>query len=582
MKLWQCLWQIIRYQPVLYILMALLWGTYDVIALIPGYLGLLIFNDLASHAQAGLGIWGFVALLTGVELARLVMTYGAVAVQVTFRYTIGALLRKNLLERVLLLPGADALNEATGQALTRFRDDVHELMLFSTMLTESVGEVIFAIVAIIIMVRINALITLVVFLPLVGVVIGANAANTSIQKYRRKSLAATGSITGFLGELFGMIQALKVADASSHVMKRFQRMNDTRRQATVKDRTFSELLNSSFMNSVNLSTGLILLLAGQGMQAGTFTVGDLALFVYYLWFVTKVPLSVGGFLADFKQAEVSLERLAELLRGGDVLSLVKHGPVYMSGDAPVPPPTPKTSADRLLKLEADNLTYHYPGSSQGIEGVHLRLERGTCTVITGRVGSGKTTLLRVLLGLLPKEEGEICWNGQVVVDPATFFIPPRSAYTGQVPQLFSETLKENILLGLPESQVDIPTALHLAVLEQDLPDLEHGLETLVGPRGTKLSGGQIQRTALARLFVRDAELLVFDDVSSALDLPTESLFWQQLLANKERTCLVVTQRKAVLSHADHILLLKDGKVEAEGTLPMLLKTQEEMQRLWKN
>ena len=111
--------------------------------------------------------------------------------------------------------------------------------------------------------------------------------------------------------------------------------------------------------------------------------------------------------------------------------------------------------------------------------------------------------------------------------------------------------------------------------------LEHGLDTIIGARGVKLSGGQAQRTAAARMLVRDAELLVFDDLSSALDVETEQLLWERLFAVEQRTCLVVSHRRAVLQRANSIIVLKDGKVEAVGNLAMLLETCEEMKRLWK-
>ncbi len=205
---------------------------------------------------------------------------------------------------------------------------------------------------------------------------------------------------------------------------------------------------------------------------------------------------------------------------------------------------------------------------------------GSLTVITGRIASGKTTLLQVLLGLLPCDSGRVCWNGREIDDPATFFVPGHSAYTAQVPRLFSASLKENILLNQPEQEERLQSALHMAVMEHDIATLEDGLDTLIGTRGVKLSGGQIQRTAAARMFVRDAELLVFDDLSSALDVETEQTLWERLFAQRTQTCLVVSHRKAVLQRADWIIVLKEGKVEAEGTLEQLLQTSEEMQRLW--
>jgi ATP-binding cassette subfamily B protein len=340
------------------------------------------------------------------------------------------------------------------------------------------------------------------------------------------------------------------------------------------------LLDLIFLHTGDLGISLVLLLAAQALRAGpgqTFTVGDFALFAAYLPFVTGFISYIGSVWARSRQTGVSIRRLVDLLAGASPQTLIEAGSIRPGEPLRSTPAVPE--AEPFTHLEVVNLTYHYPNSERGVEALNFRLDRGTITVITGRVGSGKTTLLRTLLGLLPKAAGEIYWNGRPVEQPGRFFTPPRSAYTPQIPRLFSQTLRENQLLGLSESEVDLAEAIRLAVLEEDLAGLPQDLETRIGPSGVKFSGGQIQRTAAARMFARRPALLVFDDLASALDVATEKLLWERLFQARRagQTCLAVSHRRAVWEQADQLIVLKEGRIEAAGSPGQLLTANSEFQ-----
>jgi ATP-binding cassette subfamily B protein len=580
MKPWQIIRSLAGVEPKIFIAAGFgVFSSMYVLTLVPGLILQRFFDDLSDGTPAGGNMWTFLALLVAVGSVRFV-TLTIAAAEPILHIFVEALMRRNVLRHVLTHPGARSVPVSSGEAVSRLRDDMAAISLFLSWTFDPIGQVLMLGISIVILAQIDPLLTIGVFVPLLLTIVLIVRMETRIVRFRKANQEAIGSVTGLLGEMFGSVQAVKATGAEDRVIDHFRVVNDARRKANINDTVFNEFLHSISSNLANIGTGILLLLAANELREGTFTVGDFTLFVSYLGGLSVAAGFVGQYMTQWRQVPVSVDRIVALLQGEPAEKLMEHGPTGLKGPLPEVQPLPAIGDDGLQSLEVQNLTYHYPDTGRGIDDVSFSLDRGSMTVVTGRIGSGKTTLVRVLQGLLTADSGQVTWNGEPVSRPDTFFTPPHSAYTPQTPRLFSETLRSNILLGLPEDSVDLDEALRSAVMERDIASLEDGLETMVGVRGVKLSGGQIQRSATARMFVRPAEIYVLDDLSSALDVDTERLLWERLFAHPDVTTLVVSHRRPALQRASKIIVMDHGRVIDQGSLDELLERSPEMRRLW--
>lgn len=568
--------KMIMYRPWYYLLNCFLWITIHMFPLIPGLITKRFFEVLEKSGGLNSEILSLMALILVVALTRSIIIAIGGRVDANHRFSMSGLLRRNLLECIINNPLIEN-KTSLGESMNCFRDDIEEIETVISFTLDIIGDGLFALGALIILLTINVKVTLFIFAPLVIVILLSQKAMKYISKYRTTAREATGDVSGAIGEIFTGIQAIKISGSEKYIINNLNNLNEKRMKYMVRDKIFVNIMDAIYENAVTIGTGFILLLTGKYMLEGSFSVGDFSLFLYYLPFVADFAGFLGEIFARYQQGGIAFKRMFKLLDENMEKELLAHNSLYLKGE--LIEEKCKQEDIEFKSLEVKELTYKYNETS-GIENINLRVNKGDFVVVTGRIGAGKTTLIKSILGMLPVDSGKIYLNNEEVKNNSEKLTPPIVAYTSQNSNLFSDTIKNNILLGLKDEGGKLQQAIYSAVLDRDIKNFKEGIDTLIGSNGVKLSGGQRQRVAVARMFARKADLYVFDDISSALDIETEIKLWDRMFERKNITALVVSNRHVALKNADKILVMKDGKIEGQGKLEELLKNCEEMRQIW--
>jgi len=565
--------KIFLYYPINYTIVVLIRiGGFAGLGVLSGLLIERFFDEVSESTLTFNKLYLLTALLVVVPLVQaltysidLALSYGWVEI-------IRSIFRRNLFRAILNNPGASSLPVSHGQLMNVLREDVKMPEAWMWDFPYLLAYMLFSIAGFVILSSIDWIVTLVLFAPLILAMTVIHLLRRKITIYYEQQQRTTDRVLSLLSDLFNYNQAIKIHRAESAFLSRLNKLNEDRAAASKRNAVFQASLESVYENLIQVGIAILLLLISEKIRDGSFGVGQFTLFVYFLGYVSGMTRLFGNAVTGFKKSAVSLARIGEVLGGRSIEKLTLNNPPFLAEarvtQAPPTPPNPSgMSTNRLENLDVRGLSFTYPGTDVGIRDVSFSIPRGSFTVVTGKIGAGKTTLLRVLLGLLPSDSGEMMWNGSRIREASQFFmIPPRVAYTSQTPYLFSDTLLRNILLGCSDES-RVQQAVHLAALETDLILLGEGLQTELGPKGVNLSGGQQQRVAVSRMLARNAELLVLDDISSALDPETEARMWGRLNEYRKANriaCLVVTQKPYAMRIADQILVLDHGQLRLFG------------------
>jgi ATP-binding cassette, subfamily B, bacterial len=560
MNVWSLAWRVSQHERKTFWVG---WALFVLFFVFPVAIGWILgraFDAVADGRTRDALVW--CGALVVVEVGRMASIHGAALVWTRVWLQMQTFLRANLLAAQVASGGPEAGQPvgSAGEAVTHFRDDAEDVARFVDGLVDVSAGLVFTVLAGIVLGATDLTAALVLVVPLVTVGVAIRALDTRIKEYRRVDREATAAVTGLVGDVMAASTTVKVNDATDDVVARLRGLVDRRRHTAVRDGVLEESIEAFSNGSADIGLGLVLLVGAGALSSGRFDVGELALFTAYLGWLNFLPRMVGRVLARRKQAGIAFDRMRGLVADREVGNTVRRRSLPIDRHQVRPRPVP-SRPDRvpLHRLDVVGLSAAYPGGG-GVSDVTFSIERGEFVVVTGPVGAGKSTLLRAILGLAWQAEvtGSVRWNGIELTDRGAFLVPPNAAFLPQVPQLVSDSLAENISFGDVDA-AELDRALELAELDQDVASLPDGVDTLIGPRGLRLSGGQRQRLAGARAVVHRPELVVLDDLSSALDVETERRVWENLRA-AGATVLAVSHRAVAFEGADRVLRLDAGRL----------------------
>ena len=391
-------------------------------------------------------------------------------------------------------------------------------------------------------------------LVLLGVMVGAAVASAGGRPIAGRSAAkASKSRANFGRALVSALDSartVKLAARTPQVHRHLQQVDAGRVEAAVSEHRVRAILDG---------VPIVLVQAGVVVAWACYLEG-----VWGLATAILVANAVSGFdwfgrvagsvVTEAPGVRAWQKATSRFAAGVDLVS-IPEGIDLVAGTAPAPPVVPRKP---LQELAVRGFSAVHDDGTIGVSNVDLTVRRGEFVLLLGQIGSGKSSLLGSLAGLI-SHTGSLTWNGEEVTDGQAFLRPAQVAHVAQVPRVLSGTFADNVQLGFDRPFEEPVATARLA------PDVvaAGGPDSIIGHRGVRLSGGQVQRLALARALATDSELLLADDVSSALDATTEVELWAAL-RDRHSTVVGATSKRAALAQADRVVVLVDGVVTAVG------------------